>query len=195
MKMSNTFYASTVSEWREWLQNHHAADKEVWLIFYKVHTGRPCISYDEALDEALCWGWIDSIIQKIDEDSYGRKFTPRTNTAKWSEVNQRKVARLLREGRMTEAGLSKLGDLTREGLAALESAPKTERPKMLPIPAEVEAGLKANPAAWENFQKMAPSKQRNYIGWITSAKKQETLERRIQEAIQRLEQNLPLGMK
>jgi uncharacterized protein YdeI (YjbR/CyaY-like superfamily) len=190
MKMQATLYAQTRQEWRDWLEQHYQSESEVWLIFYKAHTKMPCISYDESVEEALCFGWIDSIIQKIDEERYGQKFTPRKNTAKWSESNKRRVARLIREGRMTEAGLAKIPDHA----AFLEDAP-APKPKELSIPQYVEQELKKHPLAWVNFCNMAPSYRRIYIGWITDAKKQETIDRRLQEAIERLEKNLPLGMK
>jgi len=195
MQMLNTLFVETATEWQAWLEEHHLAEKEVWLIFFKTHTGRPCIRYEDALDEALCYGWIDSLIQKIDDDRYARKFTPRTNTANWSEVNMRKVARLIRAGRMQPAGLEKLGDLNLADLEALEARPKAPRPTEVAVPEAIQNGLQASPLAWQNFCQLAPSQRRIYIGWITSAKRQETFDRRIQEAITRLEQNLPLGTK
>jgi uncharacterized protein YdeI (YjbR/CyaY-like superfamily) len=195
MKMNNTLSVETAGEWRAWLEQHHQLEPEVWLIFWKAHTGQPCISYADALDEALCYGWIDSLIQKIDEDRYARKFTPRTNTANWSEVNQRKVARLIRAGRMTPAGMEKLGSLTLADLEALEARPKAPRPAEVEVPEAIQAGLQASPLAWQNFCGLTPSQRRLYIGWISSAKRPETCNRRIQEAIARLEQNLPLGTK
>jgi uncharacterized protein YdeI (YjbR/CyaY-like superfamily) len=183
-------YVQNRAEWRAWLVQNHQAVKELWLIFYKASSGIPSISYDDALDEALCFGWIDSIIQRIDEEKYARKFTPRTNTNKWSEVNKRKVARLIRENRMTEAGLRKIPDLA--GMDENSPAPKR---KELTIPAEVEQAIRANPKAWENFNRMPPSQRRNYLGWALSAKKAETVARRLQEVIDLLEQNRPLGMK
>lgn len=188
--MQATLYVQTRQEWRDWLSQHYQTDSEVWLIFYKAHTGQPCIPYEDSVEEALCFGWIDSLIQKIDEQCYGRKFTPRTNTAKWSDLNKRRVAKLIREGRMTEAGLAKIGDSS----TLSEEAP-VQKLKELVIPPYVEQVLKEHPQAWENFCKMALSYRRIYIGWITDAKKQETIDRRLKEAIQRLEQNLPLGMK
>ena len=92
MKLSNTLYAKDLPEWHAWLELNYASVKEVWLVYYKVHTGQPCIDYEDSVEEALCFGWIDSLVQRIDEASYARKFTPRTNTAKWSESNKCRVA-------------------------------------------------------------------------------------------------------
>lgn len=190
MKLSNTFYAKNLAEWHAWLDQNYAIFKEVWLIYYKAHTGFPCVDYEDSVQEALCYGWIDSLIQRIDEQTYARKFTPRTNTARWSESNKKRVAALIREGRMTAAGLAKLGDLPTDGSepAGTPHAPFT-------IPPEIEQRIRANPAAWENFKKLAPSQRRLYIGWATSAKKAETVERRMKEVIEDLEQNKPLGLK
>lgn len=190
MRMKSTLSVQTRQEWRDWLEQHHQSESEVWLIFNKAHTGQPCVPYEDSVEEALCFGWIDSLIQKIDEERYARKYTPRTNTARWSEPNRRRVAKLIREGRMTEAGLAKIQDIAAFG----EEAP-VRKPKELVIPPYVEQVLKEHPLAWENFCNMAPSYRRIYIGWITDAKKQETVDRRLKEAIGRLEQNLPLGMK
>ncbi|HEX7434235.1 MAG TPA: YdeI/OmpD-associated family protein [Anaerolineaceae bacterium] len=190
MKLSNTLYAKDLPEWHAWLELNYASVKEVWLVYYKVHTGQPCIDYEDSVEEALCFGWIDSLVQRIDEASYARKFTPRTNTAKWSESNKCRVAKLIREGRMTQAGLAKLGDLPADGIE-----PPTPEPRPFRLPPEVETLIRANPVAWGNFNKLPPSQRRLYIGWATSAKKAETVTRRMKEVIEDLEQNKPLGMK
>jgi uncharacterized protein YdeI (YjbR/CyaY-like superfamily) len=190
MKLTNTLYVQNGVEWRAWLEQNHQSVRELWLIFYKAGTGIPSISYDDALDEALCFGWIDSIIQRIDDEKYARKFTPRTNTNKWSEVNKKKIARLIRENRMTEAGLRKIPDLS----GFDESAPTPKRSAMV-IPPEIEKAIQANPQAWENYSRLAPSQRRNYIGWVLSAKKAETVDKRLKEIIDDLAQNKPLGQK
>ncbi len=166
MEIKHSLYVATRQAWREWLAEHHASQREVWLVFYKQHTGQPSLPYADALDEALCYGWIDSIIQKIDEERYARKFTPRTNTAKWSEVNLRRVAVLIQEGRMTPAGLAKLGDAQPINPAIPRAAPPP-----LEIPPQVEQTLRANPLAWENFCKLPPSHRKRYLGWALSAKR------------------------
>jgi uncharacterized protein YdeI (YjbR/CyaY-like superfamily) len=190
MKIKASLYVSTREDWHAWLEQYHQSESEVWLIYYKAHAGQPSIPYEDSVEEALCFGWIDSIIQKLDDDRYARKFTPRTNTANWSDLNKRRIAKLVREGRMTEAGLAKIEDLP-----AFLAGPSKEKPKELIIPPYIEQVLKEHPLAWENFCHMAPSYRRIYIGWISSAKRQETIDKRLEEAIQRLEQNLPLGMK
>ena len=189
MKITQTFTAPDRATWREWLAEHGMSEKEVWLIYYKAGTSKPTISYEESLEEALCYGWVDSLIQKIDEEKYARKFTPRKPGSKWSELNKHLVAKLVKEGRMTEAGLAKVEFLIEE---AASTRPK--RPE-LPLPEWLKAGLMTSPKAWENFQRLAPSHQRNYIGWVSDAKREETRQKRIQEAIARLEKNETLGLK
>lgn len=189
MKITQTFTPPNRAAWRDWLAENGATETEIWLVYFKAGTGKISISYNDSLEEALCFGWVDSIIQKIDEEKYARKFNPRRAGSKWSELNKHLVAKLAKEGRMTEAGLSKVDFPISEAPAA-----RPRRPA-LPLPDWLKTGLMANPKAWENFQKLAPSHQRNYIGWISSAKKEETRQRRIQEAIGRLEKNERLGLK
>jgi uncharacterized protein YdeI (YjbR/CyaY-like superfamily) len=189
MKITQTFMAPDRATWRDWLAGHGASETEVWLVYYKAVTGEPTISYQASLEEALCFGWVDSLIQKIDEQKYARKFTPRKPGSKWSELNKHLVAKLIKEGRMTEAGLAKVG-------FSLEEAPSA-RPKRpeLPLPDWLKEGLMASPQAWENFSRLPPSHQRNYILWISDARREETRQRRIMEAIGRLEKNERLGLK
>jgi uncharacterized protein YdeI (YjbR/CyaY-like superfamily) len=189
MQITQTFTAPDRETWRNWLAQNGTNETEIWLVYYKASSGKMSISYQDSLEEALCFGWVDSIIQKIDEEKYARKFTPRRKGSKWSELNKHLVAKLVREGRMTEAGLTKMDFPLKE---AQSSRPK--RPA-LPLPDWLKAGLMSSPQAWENFQKLAPSHQRNYIGWISDARKEETRQRRIQEAIARLERNETLGIK
>ena len=190
MEMPNRVRAATRKTWRNWLAKNHARHREAWLVFPKKHTGKPSVSYEEAVEEAICFGWIDSIIQRIDEDTYARKFTPRTDVDKWSDVNRRRVAKVIAEGRMTRAGLAKIG------------YPNPERPprnapakRSFPLPAYFRRELEANPKAWENFQKLPPSARRNYVGWVTTAKKEETRRRRMIKAIRLLAANKALGLR
>ncbi|MGA2488703.1 MAG: YdeI/OmpD-associated family protein [Anaerolineales bacterium] len=189
MKISQTFTASDRAAWHAWLAEHGDHATEVWLVYYKAVAGKPTVSYQDSLEEALCFGWVDSIIQKMDEEKYARKFTPRKAGSKWSELNKHLVVKLIREGRMTEAGLARVDFPLSEAQAEPPKRPE------LSLPDWLKASLMASSRAWENFQRLAPSHQRNYIGWISKAKKEETRQRRIQEAIGRLEKNEKLGLK
>ncbi len=188
MKITQIFEAADRESWRRWLEEHGSTQAEVWLVYYKAGSGKTAISYQDSLEEALCFGWVDSLIQKIDEEKYARKFTPRRAGSKWSELNKHLVARLIQEGRMTEAGLAKVEFV-------VEEAPKA-RPKRppLPLPDWLKEELMKNPLAWENFQKLPASHQRNYIGWISDAKREETRQKRIRYALERLEKGLQLGL-
>jgi uncharacterized protein YdeI (YjbR/CyaY-like superfamily) len=189
MEITKSTYATDRGEWRAWLKNNHTTEKEVWLVYYKKEAGKPCVTYQESLEEALCFGWIDSLIQKIDEEKYARKFNPRRPVSKWSELNKHLVAKLAREGRMTKAGLATVDF----DLPAAEAAPPKRAP--LPLPDWLKTGLMTSPKAWENFNLLPPSHRRNYIGWISEAKREETRRRRIREAIQLLEKNERLGLR
>ncbi|MCX6036928.1 MAG: YdeI/OmpD-associated family protein [Chloroflexi bacterium] len=189
MQKPKTTYAANRTEWRAWLEQHHATEKEVWLVYTKKGCSKPSAMYLESLEEALCFGWIDSLIQKIDDEKYARKFNPRRAGSQWSELNKHLVAKLVKEGRMTGAGLATVDFSLPEA-----GTPRPKRPE-LPLPDWLKAGLMISPKAWENFSKLPPSHRKNYIAWISDAKKEETRQRRIQEAIGRLEKNETLGLK
>jgi len=180
------------AEWRAWLEKHHRTESVVWLVFFKKQTGRPSISYHDALEEALRVGWIDSIIKKIDEEKYVRKFTPRTNKAKWSDLNLKKVRELKAKGLMTEAGLATIDDGLLRGAKRTKARPGAAE---LLIPPYLNRALEADPKAKEYFAKLAPSYKKLYVGWIQSAKKEETRLRRMKEAIDKLSRGEKLGMK
>ena len=192
MKISKTLYVTSRDDWRAWLEKNHETEKEVWLVYYKKHTNQPRIPYDDAVEEALCFGWIDSIVQKIDDERYAQKFTPRRSGSKWSESNKRRVRKLLKEGKMNRAGLAKIGEGV---LAAEEGAKSARKTKELVITSYLSEALRGNKKAWENFNDLAPSYRRQYVGWIATAKKEETRKKHIREAIKLLARNEKLGMK
>lgn len=161
---------------------------EVWLVYSKRHTGLPRVEYDDAVEEALCFGWIDSIVRSLDDDRYAQKFTPRKPKSRWSELNRKRFAKVVAEGRMTAAGLAR-------SPSPAEEAPKAPARDWSVVPAYIEDALRENGAAWESFSRLAPSHRREYVGWIDSAKKEETRRRRLAEAVSRLERGEKLGMK
>ena len=168
--------------WRSWLSRNHRQEAGVWVVFHKGGSGSGSISYDEALDEALAYGWIDSVIRKIDDKRYVRKFTPRRAGSIWSSLNVARVERLKREGRMTEWGLDAYAKRTQE-VSDLEKV-NAEGGK---VPEDLEAALRKNKMARSNFQRMAPSQRKRYLVWLAGAKKPETREKRIAEAVKLLE--------
>jgi uncharacterized protein YdeI (YjbR/CyaY-like superfamily) len=185
-KILKTLDARTPGQWREWLVDHHESESEVWLVFHKRHTGRSSIAYEDAVDEALCFGWVDSLIRRLDDTRYARKFTPRKPHSKWSTANRKRYALLKASGRLTQAG-SKRAPTDRSG-----DAP---RPSPSNIPEYIQEALRNRPTAWSYFQTLAPSYRRMYIWWIDSAKQQETKMRRLQEAICLLAAGKKLGLK
>jgi uncharacterized protein YdeI (YjbR/CyaY-like superfamily) len=106
---------AAAEEWRAWLQKHHAVEKDVWLMFSKKHSATPSVTLEEATEEALCFGWIDSFLNRVDDERYVLRFSPRRKGSKWSEINKKRVARLIEEGRMTEAGLVKVDEAKQSG--------------------------------------------------------------------------------
>jgi uncharacterized protein YdeI (YjbR/CyaY-like superfamily) len=163
----------------------------VWLVWYKKHTGRESIPYEDAVEEALCFGWIDSIVQKLDDERYARKFTPRNPKSAWSPLNKRRALRMLKAGAMKEAGRLRLPP------DVLEGSIVDEPPKVQPgvIPPFIRRGLRTSPAASERFKALPPSTQRVYVGWVMTAKKEETRARRLREILSTLAHNRRLGMK
>lgn len=192
MNISKNLYAANREEWRAWLEKNHATEDEIWLIYYKKNTGKSGITYNEAVEEALCFGWIDSIIQKIDSDKYARKFTPRKSNSRWSALNKKRVAMLIQAGKMTKAGLAAANYSGAED--DYGRTPERAQQNLIPPPF-LKQVLRRNPKAWENFQSLAPSYRRNYIGWITAAKSGETRNKRLAEAIALLTENKKLPMK
>jgi len=173
------------TDWRTWLKTNHLAKDAVWLVFYKRDSGHPTISYEDALDEALAYGWIDSVIKKVDEKRYVRKFTPRNPSSIWSKYNLARAVKLKAEGRMTKWGLEAYAKRTSK-ISLLEQV----NAKGAKVPEDLTRALKKNPAAWRNFRRMAPSNIKRYLIWIEGAKKPETRKKRIDEAVVLISRNV-----
>jgi uncharacterized protein YdeI (YjbR/CyaY-like superfamily) len=174
-------------QWRGWLSANHERARVVWLVFWKKHTGRVGLSYDAAVEEALCFGWIDSLVKRLDDERFLRKFTPRTDSGKWSESNLKRIEKLVASGRMTPAGLAMVDPQARP-LPPISSRP-TEPPGYF------REALARNAAARRTFDTLAPSYRRNYIAWVGSARREATRQRRLAEALALLERGETLGMK
>jgi uncharacterized protein YdeI (YjbR/CyaY-like superfamily) len=173
-------------QWRNWLGEHHDSQSEIWLVFNKRHTSEKSMTYEDAVEEALCFGWIDSIVKRLDDDRYARKFTPRKPDSKWSTINRRRYADLKARGLLAAPGIER-APTSRSG-----DAP---RPSVSAIPPYIEKQLKADARAWNYFEHLAPSHRRAFIGWIDSAKRAETKEKRLREAISLLAAGKKLGLK
>jgi uncharacterized protein YdeI (YjbR/CyaY-like superfamily) len=184
-----TFVAQTADRWRTWLNEHHDSESEVWLVFHKVHTGVKSITYADALDEALCFGWVDSLVKRLDESRYAVRFRPRRADSRWSTINRKRYAALKAAGRLKPAGINRAP--TDRGYGP--RPPRFQMPETLPR--YIQAAFKKQPAAWRYFKGLTPSRQRRYIGWIETAKREETKARRLEEAIRLLTAGKPLGLK
>jgi len=181
-----TLELRTRQQWRTWLRKHHASSPGVWLVYYKDRTGVASIAYEDSVREALCVGWIDSLIKRLDDDRYARKFTPRQPGSKWSDVNRKRWTELKDAGLLTPAGLA----------AAPTTNSYAPRPALPELPpAYLVGALKAHPKAWAFFRELAPGQRRRFVGWIHLAKKPETRERRLREAIALLAAGRQLGLK
>ena len=177
--------------WRTWLQKHHALEAELWLIFYKKHTGKAGLVYEDAVQEALCFGWIDGIVKRIDDEKHTIRFSPRRKNSIWSPTNKKRVARLIASGRMTDAGLAKVEEAKRNGQWSKADLLVPEPD----VPPELTKALARSKKAQRNFVNLAPSYRKQYIWWIDTAKRQETRRKRIAEALRLLKENKRLGME
>jgi uncharacterized protein YdeI (YjbR/CyaY-like superfamily) len=190
--MMKKLYLQNAASWRKWLSLNHDKESEIWLVFYKKDSGKSSLMYEESVEEALCFGWIDSIIKNIDQLSYVRKFTPRKEKSAWSPSNKRRVKKLIAEHRMTDIGLAKIQAAKQTGIWDKEQ----ERPQLdFETPEGFISALSENETARMNYEKLAPSQQKPYIIWISMAKREETRNRRIREAIAFLQKGEKLGLK
>jgi uncharacterized protein YdeI (YjbR/CyaY-like superfamily) len=184
-------YVTNRDKWRDWLSQYYATESVIWLVFYKKETSKPTIAYEAAVEEALCFGWIDSIIKKIDAEKYARKFTPRKDKSNWSELNKKRARKMIKEGRMTDAGLAKIKAAKKSGLWGQSVRGHIS----FDMPSEFAQALDKNKKAKENYEKLAPSYRKHYIGWIQAAKRDETKEKRIRESLFLLAKGKRLGLK
>lgn len=167
--------------WRKWLEKNHAKKSCVWLVFYKKHTGKPSVPYEDAVEEALCFGWIDSRVKSVDQESYVQKFSKRKPTSTWSASNKKRVQKMIRLGKMTEAGLIVIEQAKRNGAwSRLEVIDK-----LVVIP-ELKAALSRNKEAGEQFRRIPISQKKQFLWWIETAKREETRNKRIEKTIELL---------
>ena len=180
-----TLRVTTRRQWRAWLTTHHTSSPGVWLVFYKAHTGVKSIAYEDAVREALCFGWIDSLVKRLDDDRYVLKITPRKPTSKWSDINRKRWKELEAAGLLTPAGRA----------AAPTDKTYAPRPVIPVLPAYIAKAFKANAKAWDFFQTLAPTYRRDFVVWIHIAKRPETRAKRIRESIELLAAGKKLGLK
>jgi uncharacterized protein YdeI (YjbR/CyaY-like superfamily) len=167
-----TVYAKDRRQWRAWLEKNHDKCAEIWLVYYKKDSGKPRVPYEDAVEEALCFGWIDGKIKKIDEACFAQRFTPRRPRSSWNETNIQRAERLIAEGKMTPAGL-----------AAFNSKERAE-PLVDQMPKNLEAKFRKQSTAWNNYENFPPYYRRMTARWVADAKKEETRLGRLEKLIE-----------
>jgi uncharacterized protein YdeI (YjbR/CyaY-like superfamily) len=178
-------YAKDRATFRNWLEKNHTSTPGIWLVYYKKNSGKPSISYPEAVKEALCFGWIDSKVNTIDDERYMQVFTPRKAKSVWSALNKKYIAELLEQNLMTVAGFKTIEIAKQNG--QWESLDKVEA---LEVPGDLAKAFKKNKTAKANFEKFPPSSRKLILQWIAAAKRDETRQKRIEETITLATQNI-----
>jgi uncharacterized protein YdeI (YjbR/CyaY-like superfamily) len=180
VKVGRTLYVHRVADWRAWLRAHHKTRREVWLVYYNKASGKPRISYNDAVEEALCVGWIDSQAAKLDAHRSAQRFTPRRPGSPVSEMNRARIRRLVREKRMTRAGLEAIGSL---------------RPTRLVVAPDVKAALQREPLAWRHFQRFPIAYRRIRLAFVEGARRRpDEFKRRLGHLVRRSAKNERFGM-
>jgi uncharacterized protein YdeI (YjbR/CyaY-like superfamily) len=190
MAETENLFFNNRDEWRFWLEQNHLTSNGIWIIYVKKHIEKEKLSYNDAVEEALCFGWIDSQIKTIDKDHYMQKYTPRRNGSVWSLLNKKRVAKMIAEGKMTEAGFKTIEQAKVNGNWEKAYTSK-KRPD---CPQDLLDALSQNYNAFENFARFAPSHQTTYIRWLNAAKRPETRLKRIDKIIQFALANKKPGM-
>lgn len=175
----------TRARWRAWLGKHHTSSRGVWVVFHKAHTAVKSIPYEDFVRAALCFGWIDSLVKRLDDDRFAIKVTPRKATSRWSDLNRRRWTELKTAGLLTVAGLA----------AAPTENKYAPKPRIPELPRYIVKAIKSNPEAWSFFQKLPRSERRNFVVWIHLAKRPATRARRIRESLALLAAGRKLGLK
>jgi len=179
MHESSLLYVVNREEWRQWLKDNYKTEKEIWLVYYRKHTGVPRIPYNDAVEEALCFGWIDSITRSIDQERYSQRFTPRNPRSKYSQTNKERLRRLVEMEKVMPEVLDSIGDQLEEEFI---------------FPEDIKAALQTNQTAWENFQKYSDAYQRIRIAYIDTARKRSgEFEKRLNHFIKMTEQDVQFG--
>ena len=185
MEEKQHHYFKNATEWRNWLHENHHSSKGVYLIFYKVSSAFESMRWEEAVQVAICYGWIDSTVRKIDEESRKQFFSPRKDKSVWSKLNKSYIEKLLESGLMHESGLKKIEIAKQNG--SWESLDAVED---LLIPEDLLEAFHQNKLAFDNYHNFSPSYRKNYLYWLNLAKGAETRRKRIEEIIQLCAQNI-----
>ena len=180
MQITETLLVTNREEWRKWLSENHTTKKEIWLISYVKNANKPSILYLHAVEEALCFGWIDGITKKIDSDGTAQRFTPRRPKSNWSPLNKERAIRLIQNGKMTEAGLKVLPDLSSNSFQ---------------IPEDILTALQNDEQTWNNFQQFPDIYKRIRIGYIEEVRKQSSeFQKRLNNFLKKTRENKIFGI-
>lgn len=193
MEITESVYCATREAWRAWLAKHHTTRREIWLIYYKKGSGRPRVAYGDAVEEALCFGWIDSTVKPLDAERYAQRFTPRKAGSNWSTPNLIRVRRLVAAGLMMPAGARHIP--TSRAAKAFHAKHKRRSTAPTTAPRDLAAAIRDNPAAVRHWKTLAPGYRRLYVRMVIEARKPETRARRIVRAVERLASGVkhPMG--
>ena len=178
------YYPKTRKEWRLWLSRNHETSTGVWLINYKKESGRPRVPYADAVEEALCFGWIDSVMNPLDDHSFMQLFTPRKPKSNWSKLNKQRIESLIEQGLMTPAGIAKIEAAQKDG-----SWTSLDKVEALDVPPDLAKALARSKTALANFNAFSPSRKKMLLYWVNEAKRPETRAKRIAEAVEAAREN------
>jgi len=179
MDISQTLHVANRKDWRNWLKKNYKSEKDIWLVYYKKATGKPRIEYNDAVEEALCFGWIDSIAKKLDEERTAQRFSPRKPKSSYSQANIERLRSLVAKKKVVKEVADSLGDLLDEGFV---------------IPPDILKAIKSNKPAWKNFQKFSDSYKRIRIAFIAGARhRPEEFKKRLRHFIEMTEKNKMFG--
>ncbi|WP_298225113.1 YdeI/OmpD-associated family protein [Flavobacterium sp.] len=185
MEEKELHYFKNAQEWREWLHEHHAKSKGVELVFYRINSAFESMRWEEAVQVAICYGWIDSTVRKLDDERRKQTFTPRKDKSVWSKLNKTYIEKLIAENLMHESGLRKIEIAKQNG-----SWSTLDHVEEKVIPEDLQVAFDNNAIAFENYMKFSPSYQKSYLYWLNQAKRPETRSNRIEEIIRLCEQNI-----
>ena len=186
--MNNALSFKSRKDWRKWLEKNYDKESHVWLKLYKKGVGRREITLDESVEEAMCFGWIDGKLKKLDYERYILRFSPRKAKSVWSKINKERAIALIKSGRMTAAGLAKIEEAKKNEFWDKAYTNKTKEV----IPLDLKEALMKDNKAWDNFQNFANSYRNMYIGWVNNAKTTETRMKRIKKIVQQSRHNKKL---
>lgn len=183
MKITKTLYVTNRNDWRAWLKKHAKTEKEIWLVYYRKDSGKPRIPYNDSVEEAICFGWIDSTVKNIDHERFAQRFSPRNSKSNLSEMNKERIRGLIKQKRMTQAGLT----------AVAHAFDQTN--DVFEIPKDIFEELQADKQTWKNFQKFPESYKRIRVGWIDGVRNRpEEFKKHLKYFLKMTAENKKFGM-